>query len=232
MTIINDGLKSMPTNYRLMLSKVSSLIVLASVSEEKEDEKEMQRLLAKAEDMCYLIISKCHDNDIRYEAMTWMLVLHNHAGNIDEILKLSNEFPRVFQSKNSVLYRFCNFDQEVYQKHCRNYLYELFFEFFYCTYSLAKSNAVSHNEQRELLERSVGMLRLVVDDELGEFEYLMDGIYQKLYELTGKKEYADEIGLHAQRYLDLPEEYTYRSVFFDGVVFDRKNAIHSVDGSV
>ena len=61
---------------------------------------------------------------------------------------------------------------------------------------------------------------------------LMDGIYQKLYELTGKKEYADEIGLHAQRYLDLPEEYTYRSVFFDGVVFDRKNAIHSVDGSV
>ena len=230
--IINGGLKSMPTNYRLMLSKAMSLIALASVAEEKDEKKEMQRLLARAEDLCNVIISKCHNQHIRYETMRWMMVLYNIAGNIDKILKMANMFTDVSQSKNSVLYRFCDFDREIYKKHCRNYLYELFFEFFYCSYSLAKSNAISHDERRELLEKIVEMLGLVAGDEMGEFEYLMDDIYQTLYSMTGQKEYRDEIGLHDQRYMNLPEEYTYRSVFFEGVVFDRKKAIHSIDGSL
>ena len=232
LNIINDALKSMPTNYRLMISKVTSLIVLAGILEEKNHKKEMQRMLSKAEDLCRLIISKCSDNNIRYEAMTWMMVLYNHAENTEEIRKLANEFPDVSRSKNSVLYRFCNFDKEDYKKHCRNYLYELFFEFIYCSYSLAKSTAVSNDERSELLERIVELLQTVVGDELGEFEYIMDDIYQALYELTAKKEYGDEVGQHLKSYKDLPDEYIYRSAFFYGVIFDHKNAIHAVDGSL
>ena len=64
--IINNMLKSMPTNYKLMLFKAQSLIVLAGESEERADKIEMQRLLSKAEDLLRLILSKCNKNDIRY----------------------------------------------------------------------------------------------------------------------------------------------------------------------
>lgn len=76
LAIINDILKSMPTNYRLMLFKAQSLIVLAGESEERSDKTEMQRLLSGAEDLLCLILSKCNKNDIRYEAMGLMMVLY------------------------------------------------------------------------------------------------------------------------------------------------------------
>jgi len=79
----------------------------------------------------------------------------------------------------------------------------------------------------------LGLLQSVVcDNEFGEFEYLMDSIYQMLYALTAKEEYGSEVGRHLQRYKELPDKYTYKSVFFDGVVFCRKNTVHAVDGSL
>jgi len=231
--IINDMLKSMPTNYRLMLLKAQSLITLAAESEEKGDKNQMHRFLSKAEDLIRLILLKCNKNDIRYEAMGWMMVLYKIAGNQNELIELANEFPDVRHTKNSMLYKFCDFNEDLLKKYCREYLYELFFEFFYCSYLLAKSTAMVVEEKREFLERLLRLLQTVMcDDKYGEFEYLVDSVYEMLYELTGNEAYGSEVGRHLQRYKELPDEYTYKSVFFDGVTFCKKNAIHAVDGSL
>ena len=231
--VVNDMLKSMPTNYRLMLFKVQSLIVLAGEAEERSDKTQMRRLLSEAEDLLRLILSKCNKNSIRQEAMGWMMVFYGIDENKKGLLEFANEFPDVRHTKNSMLYRFCGFEGDALKKYCRECLYELFFEFFYCSYTLAKSTAISNNDRIELLERLLGLLQSVVcDNKFGEFEYLVDGIYEMLYSLTGKEEYGSEVGRHLQRYKELPDEYTYKSVFFDGVVFCRKNTIHAVDGSL
>ena len=106
-------------------------------------------------------------------------------------------------------------------------------QFFYCSYSLAKSTATVVDEKKELLERLLELLQMVMcDGGFGEFEYLLDPIYEILYDLTGNEEYGSEIGTHLQKYKELPDEYTYKSIFFDGVVFSRKNTVHAVDGSL
>ncbi len=228
--IVDAALRAMPTNYRLMLCKVQSLFALAAVEEERSDAQEMQRYLSRAEDLIHLIVSKCSDSDIRFEALTWMSALCAVKEDKAGLLELMEEFPGVMQTKKSMLYRFCGFDEATHKQYCREYLYELFFEFFYCAYSLASSPAVDDSERKDLLQRSLELLRIVVDEkEFGEFEYLMDSVYQKLFELTGEEEYAAEIGSHLRKYNALPAEYTYRSVFLNGVVFRPGEAIHEID---
>ncbi len=230
--IAEKALRAMPTNYRLMLCKVQSLFVLAGVAEERADEQEMWRYLSRAEDLICLIVSKCTEGDVRLEALVWMsglcVMKEDNAG----LLKLVSEFPGVKETKRSVLYRFCDFyefDEAVPGQHAREYLYELFFEFFYCAYRLAKSPATPADERLGLLRQSLELLHIVVGkEEFGEFEYLMDSIYQMLYELTGEERYAAEVGGHQRKYDALPAEYTYRSVFLNGVVFRPAEAIHGM----
>ncbi len=229
--IAEKALRAMPTNYRLMLCKAQSLVLLAGVAEEEWlDEQAMRRYLSRAEDLIHLIVSKCSDGAIRFEALTWMsglcLVKEDKAG----LLKLVEEFPGVRESKRSLLYRFCEFDEAVPGQYSREYLYELFFEFFYCAYSLAKSPSTPTEERKDLLQQSLELLHIVVGkEEFGEFEYLLDSVYQSLYELTGEERYAAEIGRHQQKYDALPAEFTYRSVFLNGVVFRPTEAIHGIE---
>ena len=238
--IVNDALKSMPTNYRLMLLKAKSLILLAGEAEEQLDETQMQRLLSKAEDLLRIILSRCHKNDVRYEAMEWMMSIHCVKGSLEDALTFADGFPAVRQTKNAMLYKFVGElrklvggeDKEL-KKYCHEYLYELFFEFFYCSYSLAKTDSTSNDEKKEILERLLSMLQTVMcGSEFGEYEYLMDSVYEMLYTVTGNTVYSSEIGRHLQKYKELPDEYIYRSVFFDGVVFSRKKTIHSVSGDL
>lgn len=226
--IAEKALRAMPTNYRLMLCKAQSLFAFAGVAEERADEQEMWRYLSRAEDLICLIASKCKAGDVRLEALAWMSALCVMKGDNAGLLKLVSEFPGVRESKRSMLYRLCEFNEAVPGQYAREYLYELFFEFFYCAYSLAKSSSVSESERKDLLQQSLELLHIVVGkEEFGEFEYLMDSIYQTLYELTGEERYAAEVGRHQQKYDALPSEYTYRSVFLNGVAFRPGEAIHS-----
>ena len=198
-----------------------------------EDEKQMKRFISKAGDLIRLILLKCNKSDIRYEAMTFLIAIYSFDKNKRQLLELANEFPAVRYTKNFMLYQFCAFEEDEFKKYCHEYLYELFFEFFYCAYRLAKSTAAAVDEKKELLERLLQLLQTVMcDDKFGEFEYLLDPIYEMLYELTGNEEYGSNIGSHLERYKQLPDEYTYKSVFFDGVTFSRKNTIHAFDGSL
>lgn len=64
---------------------------------------------------------------------------------------------------------------------------------------------------------------VVGSDSAGEFEYLVDGIYEKLFSITGNEEYRNQIGIHQQKYNELADPHIYHSVFFDGIVFEKKN---------
>lgn len=229
--IAEKALRAMPTNYRLMLCKAQSLVLLAGIAEEDWlDEQAMRRYLSRAEDLLCLIITKCPERNLQLEALTWMSGLCAIKGDKNGLLKLVSEFPDVMHSKRSLLYRFCDFDEAAPGQYCREYLYELFFEFFYCAYQLAKSPSTSEDERKDLLQKSLELLHIVVGkEEFGEFEYLMDSIYQTLYELTGEERYAAEVGLHQQKYDALPAEYTYRSVFLNGVVFRPAEAVHGIE---
>lgn len=224
------ALKNMPTSYRLMLCKAHSLCMMAAVAEEEwADEQEMWRYLSRAEDLLCLIVSKCPERSLQLEALAWMSGLCAIKGDKTGLLKLISEFPSVMYSKRSLLYRFCDFDEATPGQYSREYLYELFFEFFYCAYRLAKSPSTPADERLDLLQRSLELLHIVVgEEEFGEFEYLMDTIYQMLYELTGEERYAAEVGGHQRKYNALPAEYTYRSVFLNGVVFRPAEAVHGL----
>ena len=237
LAIANDALKIMPTNYRIMLLKTQSLIVIAGIHEENGDKEQMIRYLSQSEDVLRLIISKCNKTDIRFDAIMWLIGLLQSISLLGsdrraEMLELVNECPAVNRSKNSVLYRFFGFESQEMKNYARAYLYELFFEFFYCAYRLAATDVINKTEQIEILKGLLSMMSITIgDDTVGQFEYLVDGIYERLYTLTGKEEYQQQIGIHLQKYRELSDPYLYQSAFFNGIVFEKKNTVNNSDGS-
>ncbi len=236
--IANDALKVMPTNYKIMLLKAQSLLCIAGIYEEDGDKEQLTRYLSQSEDVLRLIISRCNNTDIRFDAIVWLIAVLNCYTTLlgsdrkAQMRELVNEFPAVARTKNAVLYRLCNLEGKEMRKCARAYLYELFFEFFYCAYSLTATDAIDKTEKIEILSGLLAMLSTVTgEDTVGEFEYLVDGIYERLYSLTGNEEYQKQIGVHLQKYKELSDPYIYHSPFFDGIVFEKKKTIHSMDGS-
>lgn len=236
--IVNDALKIMPTNYKIMLLKAQSLFCIAGIYEEKGDKEQLIRYLSQSEEVLRLIISKCNKTDIRFDAIMWLIGLLNSSFSLlgsdrrAEMLELVDEFPAVARTKNAVLYRLCNLEGEKMKNCARECLYELFFEFFYCAYSLTTTDVIDKTEKIEILSGLLAMLSTVAgEDTVGEFEYLVDGIYERLYALTENEEYKKQIGVHLQKYKELSDPYTYHSAFFDGIVFEKKKTIHNIDGS-
>lgn len=229
--IVNRALLAMPTNYELMLMKGKSLFTLAAMAEEAGDGEGMQAYFGEVADYLYAILRGCNDGTVRFEALQWVFMMEYYKGNMAKTTELIAEFPAVNCTKNAMLYRFPS-DPSKAVEYARTYLQELFFEFLYCARELSKNQALCDADRIQLLEGMLSLLPTVIGGEVyGEFEFMLDPIYQDLFELTGNEAYGAEVGLHEQKYADLPEEFVYRSVFLDGVVFDHKNAIHSLDGT-
>lgn len=231
-SIITEGLQKFPLNYDLMVCKAMIELIYVEISQNENDTENADKHLNNGRDMLYKILDECKEENTRADARNLLIGLEGYLNNFNQFHQLTDNLASVTDSKNSILYKF-HYDEEERDNYARKYIYELIFELIYCLLQHSRSALIEddtritiYNEIFRLLEDFVG------GPIYGEFEYLLDSVYENLYNLTHDESYKKEIGRHIEIYNNLPETFEYESIFLKGCTFRIKDSLHSIDGSL
>lgn len=230
--IVNEALLSMPDNYDFMLMKVTSLSVILEQFCGSNSLREAERIINSIKEIIDIILFDCDDEKIRCEALSWLIKLEARVSDENALMRIANKMPKVVHTRNALLFRHSLTENEK-AEYAREHLLELLLEFIYCAKKLSENSLIQDNEKKDILEGILKILDICAKgNNFGEFEFILDDIFETLFTLTGEIKYKDEIGTHSKIYESLPERYTYDSVFLKNRIFDHKNSIHSSDGSL
>ena len=231
MKIITEALTVMPKNYRLMLKKITSLLIAAGIAEEENRTEDMQKTIRESEILISIILAECTDERLRCEARMYLIALRSISGEWQAIQSLSENLPDIRQTRNCMLADFYIPSDADRENRMRTFLYELFFHFFVTAKNLLSLPLLSSEEKILTAEKLLQILDLVTDGSYGEFELCLDPICEILYQCTGDERYSRESNYHEKQYEALPEKFTYSKGFFRGCTFDHEYTIRSVNGS-
>lgn len=227
--IINEALLTMPNNFEFMLMKATTLLVFFERICDSKRLIEGDKLLRTIIEILDVIMAQCTNDAIRCSARILKITLDVELNNMNLVIDSAKQLPKVSSTRNSVLSAVYLWDEHQRLKYIRDYLLELILEFSKTGKIMAESSIIKPEERKAILEGIVNIIKIVAGTEhMGEFEEFLDEIYEMLYVLTGADEFKDEIGIHKKRYDGIKQKFEYKSVFLNGVEFNKDDAIFQI----